>query len=355
MRKSPLVIAIALSLYGSISQAADTFDKALNDAAANPPESFKVSQDDVSDFDRDMTQAKKGAISGRLDEDQQLEQLRKLFTDSAKAKVKDRVMMKETPMEPSEISKLRKRLAEVEKAENEPVYGDTTFQIRNVTYDPDSNKPLVISVSPGYSAQVEFYDSSGSPWTIKKDGVIGDGDSFTRTIMGEKKHIVSFVLSKTYKESNAAVILDGLPASIPILLKGTKATTDGRVTVTLPRMGPNAEIMPVFQNEMENVSPELVKLQGGNAPAGSKPLRVNGIPGAESWYDGQFLYLALPGRLLLPPPINSSVSPTGRYLYKVAPTPYITASVNGERKGATIEAVFQTDIHRAPSVFEKDK
>lgn len=355
MRKSPLVIAIALSLCGSIAQAADTFDKALNDAAANPPESFKVNQDDVSDFDRDTTQAKKGALSGRLDEDAQLEQLRKLFTDTAKAKAKDRVMMKEAPMEPDEISRLRRKLAEVEKAENEPVYGNTSFQIRNVTYDPDSNKPLVISVSPGYSAQVEFYDSSGSPWTIKKDGVIGDGDSFTRTIMGEKKHIVSFVLSKTYKESNAAVILDGLPASIPVLLKGTKSTTDGRVTVTLPRMGPNAEIMPVFQNEMENVSPELVKLQGGNAPIGSKPLRVNGIPGAESWYDGQYLYLALPGRLLLPPPINSSVSPTGRYLYKVAPTPYITASVNGERKGATIESVFQTEIHRAPSVFEKDK
>lgn len=355
MRKSPLVIAIALSLYGSIACAADTFDKALNDAAANPPESLKVNQDDVSDFDRDMTQAKKGALSGRLDEDQQLEQLRKLFSDTAKAKVKDRVMMKEAPMEPNEISKLRKRLAEVEKAENEPVYGDTSFQIRNVTYDPDSNKPLIISVSPGYSAQVEFYDSSGSPWTIKKDGVIGDGDSFSRTIMGEKKHIVSFVLSKTYKESNAAVILEGLPASIPVLLKGTKATTDGRVTVTLPRMGPNADVMPVFQHEMENVSPELVKLQGGNPPAGSKPLRVNGIPGAESWYDGQYLYLALPGRLLLPPPINSSVSPTGRYLYKVSPTPYITASVNGERKGATIEALFQTDIHRAPSVFEKDK
>ena len=146
MRKSPLVIAIALSLYGSITQAADTFDKALNDAAANPPESFKVNQDEVSDFDRDMTQAKRGAISGRLDEDQQLEQLRKLFTDKAKTKVKERVLMKEAPMEPDEISKLRKRLAEVEKAENEPVFGNTSFQIRNVTYDPDSNKPLVISV-----------------------------------------------------------------------------------------------------------------------------------------------------------------------------------------------------------------
>lgn len=355
MRKSPLVIAIALSLCGSITQAADTFDKALNDAAKNPPESYKVNQDDVSDFDRDMTQAKRVAITGRLDEDQQLEELRKILSDTAKSKVKDRVIMKETPMEPGEISRLRRRLAEVEKAENEPVYGNASFQIRNVTYNPDSNKPLVISVSPGYSAQVEFYDSSGSPWTIKKDGVIGDGDSFTRTIMGEKKHIVSFVLSKTYKESNAAVILEGLPASIPVLLRGTKSTTDGRVTVTLPRMGPNAEVMPVFQHEMENVSPELVKLQGGNAPVGSKPLRVNGIVGAESWYDGDYLYLSLPGRLLLPPPISSSVSPTGRYLYKVNPTPYITASVNGERKGATIERLYQADIQRAPSVFEKEK
>jgi hypothetical protein len=354
MRKSPLVLAIALSLYGSISHSADTFDKALNDAASAPPKTFKVNPEDVSDFDRDSALAKKGALSGRLDEDEQLKELRSIFTDTAKEKVRQRVITREKPMEPGAITKLRRELAEVEKAENEPVYGDASFQIRNVTYNPDSNKPLVISVSPGYSAQVEFYDSSGSPWGIKKDGVIGDGDSFSRKIMGEKQHIVSFVLNKTYKESNAAVILDGLPASIPILLKGTKSTVDGRVTVTLPRMGPNAEIMPVFQHEMENVSPELVKLQGGNAPAGSKPLRVNGIVGAESWFDGEYLYLALPGRLLLPPPINSSVSPTGRYLYKVSPTPYITASVNGERKGATIEGVYQTEIRRAPSVFKKD-
>lgn len=355
MRKSPLVLAIALSLYGSISHSADTFDKALNDAAAAAPKTFKVNPQDVSDFDRDATQAKKGALSGRLDEDDQLKELREIFTDTAKEKVRQRVIMKEKPMEPNAITKLRRELAEVERAENEPVYGDASFQIRNITYNPDSNKPLVISVSPGYSAQVEFYDSSGSPWGIKKDGVIGDGDSFSRKIMGEKQHIVSFVLSKTYKESNAAVILDGLPASIPILLKGTKSTVDGRVTVTLPRLGPNAEIMPVFQHEMENVSPELVRLQGGNAPSGSKPLLVKGIPGAESWFDGEYLYLALPGRLLLPPPINSSVSPTGRYLYKVSPTPYITASVNGERKGATIEGVYQTEIRRAPSVFKKDK
>lgn len=354
MRKSPLVIAIALSLYGTLSHSAETFDSALNTAAEKPPESFKINPEHVSDFDKEMMAAKRNAISGRIDEDTQLKELRGLLVETSKEKRREKIILKQTPLEPDVITSLRHRLEAIEKAENQPLHGSTSFNIRNVTYDPDSNKPLILSVSPGYSAQIEFYDSSGSPWTIMKDGVVGDGDAFTRKVIGENSHIASFVLNKKYKHSNATVILEGLSASIPILLQGTSTVVDGRVTATLPRLGPNAEVMPVFQNEIQNSSPDLVSLQGGNKPANSKPLRVNGIAGAESWYNGEFLYLSLPGRLLLPPPIESSVSPSGRYLYKVSPTPYITASVNGERKGATIEGVYQTEIRRAPSVFDKE-
>lgn len=356
MRKSPLVIAMALALYGTLSHAADTFDKALGAAAAERPEQeLKINPNDVSNWDKDMTAAKKSALTGTLYEAEQMKDLRKLLDISEVRKAKEKVIRKEMPLEPDEISALRKKLAKVEKATNEPINGDTSFRIRNITYDPDANKPLALSVAPGYSAQVEFYDSSGKPWPIRKDGVVGDSESFSKRIMGETRHIASFTLSRNYKQSNAAVILEGLSASIPVLLQGTESTVDGRITVTLPRLGPNAEIMPIYQNEIENVSPELVRLQGGNAPAGSKPLRVAGIPNAESWYDGTYLYLALPGRLLLPPPISSSVSPTGRYLYKVSPTPYITVSVNGERKGGTIESVFSTEIRRARSVFDKEQ
>lgn len=354
MRKSPLVIAMALTLYGTLSHGAESFDQALQDAAENPSGEFRVNPEEVSDFDRDMTAAKRIAISGRIDEDNQLKELRKLLLDTEKDKRKERVMSREFPLDPSDISSLRKKLAEVEKAENEPLFGDTKFKIRNITYNPDSNEPLVISISPGYSAQVEFYDSSGQPWPIKKDGVIGDADSFTRRIMGENRHISSFVLKRNYRQSNAAVVLEGLPASIPVLLKGNNSVVDGRVTVTLPKLGPSATIMPVFQHEIQGISSELVQLQGGNAPKGSRPLRITGIAGAESWYDGEYLFLSLPGRLLLPPPIESSVSPTGRFLYKTAPSPYVSASINGERKTATVDGVYQTEIRRAPSVFDKE-
>lgn len=353
MRKSPLVIAMALALYGTLSHAADTFDKALGAAATERPE-LKINMEELGDWDKNMTAAKRSALTGALYEEQQLKDLRKLIQANEVEKVKEKTLRKEMPLEPSEISDLRKRLAKTEKAVNEPIYGDTSFRIRNITYNPDSNLPLSISLAPGYSAQVEFYDSSGKPWPIRKDGVVGDSESFSKRVMGEDRHIASFSLNRSYKESNAAVILEGLPASIPVLLKGTAATVDGRITVTLPRLGPNAEIMPIYQNEIENVSPELVKLQGGNAPTGSKALRVAGIVNAESWFDGTYLYLSLPGRLLLPPPLSSSVSPTGRYLYKVNPTPMITVSVNGERKTGTIERVYETEIRRARSVFDKE-
>ncbi len=353
MRKSPLVIAMALSLWGTLSHG-NSFDDALKETAKNKLDSFKIDPDEVSKFDMDATAAKRSAITGRLHEDDQLKELRKLLIEAEKVKRKERVVAKEVPLDPSEITSLRKLLSEVEKAENEPIHGETTFKIRNITYNPDSSEPLAISLSPGYSAQVEFYDSSGQPWPIKKDGVIGDGDSFDRKIMGENRHISSFVLKRNYRQSNAAVVLEGLPASIPVLLKGNNKVVDGRVTVTLPLLGPGATVMPVFQHELENVSKELIQLQGGNPPPGSRTLRVNGIPGAESWYDGQFMFLALPGRLLLPPPIDSSVSPTGRFLYKTAPSPYITITLNGERKAASIEGVYQTEIRKARSVFDKE-
>lgn len=356
MRKSPLVIAMALALSGTLSHAADTFDKALGAAATERPEQEqKIDPKELGDWDKNMAAAKRSALTGTLYEEDQLKDLRKMLQGNEVAKAKEKTFRKEMPLEPSEISELRKRLAKTEKAVNEPVYGDTAFRIRNVTYNPDSNQPLSITVAPGYSAQVEFYDSSGKPWPIRKDGVVGDSESFTKRVMGEDRHIASFSLNRSYKESNAAVILEGLPASIPVLLKGTASTVDGRITVTLPRLGPKAEVMPIYQNEIENVSPELVKLQGGNIPSGSKPLRVDGIANAESWYDGSFLYLSLPGRLLLPPPLSSSVSPTGRFLYKVSPTPMITVSVNGERKTGTIERMYQTEIRHARSVFDKEK
>lgn len=343
MRKSPLFMAIALALVCSQTNAQNA--EVTNGPAYNPSE--------VSSADRSATAAKRSALTGYLHEEDSLRELRDLLRENEVAKEKRDSLA--VDLTPEEVIAYRKRMAALDRAENQPIFGDAEFRIRNLTYDPDSNRPLIISVSPGWSSQIEFYDSSGKPWPIRDEGIIGDGESFEKYIMGEDKHIASFVLTRNYRKSNAAIILDGLSASIPLLLSSDEKNVDGKVTVTLPRLGPNAMIMPVFEHEIENISPELVGLQGGTAPAGSRALSVPGIRGAEAWYDGEFLYMALPGRLLLPPPINSSMSPTGRYLYKMSPTPYVTASINGERKGSTIEGMYRTDIRRAKTVFEEDR
>lgn len=348
MRKTPLAIALLLILQGSHALAAGSFDNKLNETAAQ----YKIDPADVTNMDRQQAAAKKGALSGYLNEKEELKEIRQYFNDTEVQERKKKVLQNKTPMEPNEIRDLRKRLDAIEKAENEDIHGDASIRIRNVTYNPDSNKPLVISLAPGYAAQVEFYDASGQPWSIKKDGVLGDGQSFSKKIMGEMHHISSFTLSKSYRASNAAIVLDGLNTTIPVVIKGTASTVDSRVSVTIPKLGPNAAIQPVFQHEMDNVSDELVKLQGGDAPPGSKTLSVAGLPNSEAWYDGKFLYLSLPGRLLLPPPVNSSISPTGRFLYKVNPTTYISMSLNGERRSGTIQDLYSVDIQRAKTVFD---
>lgn len=353
MRKKRLVIAmmLALTAVGS-AQAADSFDEALTTAAKGPLERYPKAE--VPPTVKAIATTKRGVLAGHLHEEAELAELRLLLREHETSKRSERVIEDQFPLEPDQIKDLRRRLADIEKANNEPVLGETNFRIRNTTYNPDSNEPMVISVAGGYSSQVEFYDSSGKPWPIRREGVIGDSESFTKQVLGEDRHIASFVLSRNYKETNAAVVLDGLSATIPILLKGTRTTVDGRVTVTIPRLGPNAAIQPVFEHEIKNVSPDLVQLQGGNAPVGAKTLRVAGVPNAEAWFDGQYVYLSLPGRLMLPPPLSSSMTPMGKHLYKLAPTPYITVAVNGERKGATLEGMYQTDIRRAPTVFDQE-
>jgi hypothetical protein len=353
MRKSPITIALSLTLLGFQAFAVDTFDSQLAQKGdevvqANP----SYNPEEPSSQDKAITQARKTALTGAVYDDNQLKELRQMLSNS---EIERRTKMEtklKLPLEPDEVKDLRKKLTAIEKAQNEPLSG-IEFRIRNVTYNPDSNQPIVIQVADGFSAQVEFYDASGQPWSIRKDGVVGDSESFSRKIMGEDRHISSFSLSSRYKQSNAAVVLEGLSNSIPVLLMGSDKAVDGRVSVTIPRMGPNAEIQPIMNNELNNVSPELVKLQGGDAPVGSKPLRVAGIENSEAWFDGEFLYLSLPGRLLLPPSINSSVSPSGRFLYKTAPATYISVSLNGDRRNGTIEGLYQTEIRRAKTIFEQ--
>lgn len=352
MRKSPIAIALSLVMLGGQAFAAGTFDSQLAEQGQKTSEQASAYKPaELSPQDKNLTQARRTALAGAIYDDQQLQELREMLNDNeAKNLIKKETKLK-LPMSPDEVKDLRKRLTDIERAQNEPLAG-VEFRIRNVTYDPDSNQPLVISVADGYAAQVEFYDASGQPWSIRKDGVVGDAESFSKKVMGEQRHIASFSLSSRYKQSNAAVVMEGLSNSIPVLLKSSDSTIDGRVSVTIPRMGPNAEIQPVMTHELNNVSPELVKLQGGDAPVGSKPLRVAGLENAEAWYDGESLYLSLPGRLLLPPAINSSVSPSGRFLYKTNPATYISVSLDGQRRNATIEGLYQAEIHREKTVFE---
>lgn len=381
MRRSPLALAMLLALYGGSAfaetpqateaptsptpaaaqdapadAAASTDGKPAPDAKAAPaPKADEPAfYSDVTDFDREQTGGKKSALAGALYEEDQLRALRDIMRSNDKQRIKRDVVEKKAPMSPDEITALRQRLADIDEATNRRLSGEPNFKVRNITYNPDSNTPIVISTIGGYAAQVEFYDSTGAPWPISDDGVVGDKTAFTRQIIGSNKHIASFVMGRDYSDSNAAVVLEGLPASIPVILKGTRTTVDGRITVTIPKLGPKADIQPVFQHEINNVSNELIEMQGGRKPANSRTLTINGVPGSESWYDGQFLYLALPGRLLLPPPVESSMTPTGKFLYKVHPTPYISVSVDGVRMSGSVEGVYQTQIRRAKTVFDEE-
>ncbi|MHD0644538.1 DotH/IcmK family type IV secretion protein [Pseudomonas aeruginosa] len=373
MLKSPLAMALVLAIYGGSALADESTGN--EPAQESPAATTKVDQasqpatteggepsvqrppyyDQVTDFDKAQTAAKGSAIAGALWEESQLKDIRAMMREQDKVKIKADIVQKKLPYTPSEISDLKRQLLDAQEAQERSPYGPTDFRVRNITYNPDGDKPLVVQTIGGYAAQLEFYDSTGAPWPIAEDGVVGDKNSFSKNVIGANKHIASFVANRDFSESNAAVVLEGLPASIPVILRGTRSTVDGRITVTIPKVGPKAEIQPVFKNEIDNVSPELVGLQGGNPPAGSRTMRVDGVPKSEAYFDGKFMYLKLPGRLLLPPPLKSSMTPSGQFLYVVNPSPIISVSVDGERMTGTIEGVYQTQIKRARTVFDPEQ
>src|SRR5690606_31267077 len=136
--------------------------------------------------------------------------------------------------------------------------------------------------------------------------------------VSEQGHVATFQILKEFAQSNALIVLDGLPVPVVLRLIGSDEKVDSRLSVRIPRHGPKAQVRAVFRNEIDNAPPDMMTFLNGQPLPGSVPYRLKGVPG-EVLKTGDQLYLRSRAQLMSPPPLSSLVSASGYNVYTLPP------------------------------------
>lgn len=285
-----------------------------------------------------------------LYERQQLDKLRGLLDDYENKEAYEDAVDNKVPLSPEQILNLRALLRDAEIAKNAPLQGPMDNAIRTIDIDVDAPKPIVLNVSSGYASSIVFFDHSGSPWPIEGD-IIGNTDSFksTRGPNG-KTHIGVFEIKKQFTESNALINLVGLDVPIVVRLHGNDKTVDSRLSVRIPKFGPNSKVEAYSSGELNEISSDSLKVLNGDKLPNGKRYSLNGVQGEVTYANGT-LYIRTRANLISPPWKNFVNSATGYKVYELPPVDNLLFAVDGEMVDATIEKAFDVKIKQQKSIF----
>lgn len=304
-----------------------------------------LSSDEISNIDR-----KKHLIYKYLYENQELSKLRTLLKNEIKDRQKHDSKDKAFPYSPTDVVKFRKMQNSIDKATNSPLNGPVHFKISTINIDVDAPKPIPVRVATGYSSSIMFFDEEGKPWPILGD-IIGDKKSFASYPVPGKTHIGVFEIKKNFTESNALINLKGLDVPVVIRLIGSENTVDARVSIRIPKEGPNASTNGTYVSPtIDNANPTMLTVLNGDKLHDSKSYNLNGVQGTV-WLKNNWLYIRTRSRLLSPPYHGQISSPSGYHVYEVSPTTNLLFSVDGKMTDATIEKQFNVDIKQENSLF----
>ena len=304
---------------------------------------------EITDQEMDILKSKQNAIKGYLHEESSLYDLRKILDGDQKEKAWLAVKDQTAPLTAKEITALRKLKQTTAKYENRPL-NNVKFNIKTKNIDLEASKPIEIIVAKGYVSSIQFYDETGAPWPIEGD-IIGNTSAFEKHKLGARQHVAAFQIKEVFSESNALINLVGLDATIVIKLKGSDTEFDSRLTVRIPKLGPNAEIYENAQVQYNELDSQLTRVLNGDILRGAKRYDLIGVDGVAFLKDG-FLYIRTPHKLVIPPPINASRTSTGMMAFKTAPTEDFLFTVDGEMKQASIQEVFEVKIKQKNSLFK---
>lgn len=297
-----------------------------------------------------VVDAKKHALSKALYENEQLEELRGMLEGYQKKEAYESAVDSKVPLTPEQIIELRTLLRNAEKAKNVPLQGSVSNKIRSIDIDVDANEPIKLDVVAGYASSIVFFDITGAPWPIDGD-IIGNKTAFD-TKPGNKSHVAVFENIQQFSESNALINLLGLDVPVVISLVGNDQKVDSRLSVRIPKFGPNAQNEIYQSDEMKEVSADALKVLDGDKLPNSKRFKLNGVKGEVIYANGS-LYIRTRANLISPPWRNSVSSSSGYKVYELPPVDTLLFSVDGKMVDATIEKGFEVKIEQQKSIFSE--
>lgn len=303
---------------------------------------------ELSQLESDYINQKRHVLMRHLYEKQELDQLRSILSEQSRESSYDEILRTRAPFTPDEIREIRRLDLDTQRAENSPNH-PVKFDIRTIDIDVDAPEPIELNVANGYASSIVFYDQSGAPWPIEGD-IIGDKTSFGSKIISKDGHIAVFEITRLFAESNALINLDGLSVPIVIKLIGNDRKVDSRLSVRLPKFGPNSQTQPFVHDEFENASHNMISLLNGDKLPSAKRFELIGAPGEVTYSDGM-IYIRTRANLISPPWKSSVISPTGYKVYELPPVTNLLFSVDGEMKEATIEKGFDVKLRQKNSIF----
>ena len=304
----------------------------------------KLSKEEV-----DIIKRKKHLLLKHLYEESELESLRDYLSETQENENFEKAVKKQIPYTPSQVSKIRRQEESVEKARNEPLK-EIKLQVRTIDVDVDSPEPIELNVYAGYASSIVFYDQTGSPWPIEGD-ILGNNLAFSSQQVSGNNHIGAFEIIKNFSQSNALINLKDLPVPVVVKLNGSSGVVDSRVSVRIPRMGPNAKFSAYSYDLIQNVSPEMLKVLNGDKLVDAKRYDLIGVDGEVTYKDG-LLYIRTQADLMNPIAKKSVISPSGYKVYQLSPVTNLMFSVNGVRTYAEIEKAFDVKLKQQASIFD---
>lgn len=272
----------------------------------------------------------------------------KLQIDAVKQKYQD-LLNKANPYTASQVKQLREALTESDKAQNSPLQ-PVKFQIRTVNTDTDATQPVLINVVKGYASSVQFVDQTGQPWPLNSNAV-GNSKAFEASTVGNKNNIAMFQITAPFSQTNALVTLKGLDTTIVLQLVGNNQVVDTRLTVRIPKAGPNTVITPTAAKATNKVDPLLDKVLNGDTLPNAKVFEFDGIPGT-AFYVDDALYIRSPYRLVIPLPIQAAQTSTGLNAYKTSQTEDFLFNVDGENKHFSLKKLTNIEMKQKVSLFK---
>ena len=307
---------------------------------------------ELTESELELMKQKQRALQKYRYEQEQLADERRALQERERRNELDASLDRRHPLEPEEITEIRQRELRVRQAENAPVTGDVTFEMRTIELDVEEPRPIEISVSKGFASSIVFFDENGAPWPIVGDKVIADESAFSATILSSNPHMAVFEIKREFAQSNALITLQDMPLPVTIKLAGEEGKVDSRLIVRIPQFGPLSQGLPVTQTrrQIENVSDAmLAMLNGGRLPGGVE-YRLNGVDGTVFVKNGR-MYIRTKAFLKAPPALAAQISPTGVNVYELLPRISLLFSVNGEQVTAKVEEKPQVQLSRQSSIF----